>query len=179
MDETVAKELQRLKQEIHKQKEYIRDIKKLVNKEIDREFPTYLWELSERELDTFLIENLRPILKYPKLRVEENSITSHRKILGKPIVRIKKYFLRIVGPYINKTLDEQTQFNRQSAVLYEALYLRLRHIKEKITQIEKKVMECEESLVAFLHKNQDSQRSLRQKNDKKANHKPTDNDSCL
>lgn len=178
MDETVVKELQRLKQEIHKQKELIHDIKKIVNKEIDREFPAPLWELSERELDTFLIENLRLILKYPKLKVEENSITSHRKILGKPIIRIKKFFLRIISPYINKTLDVQTQFNRVSAVFHEALYLRLRHIKEKIAQLEKKGMECEESLVAFLQKNQDSQQGLRQRNDGKTNRKQDENDSC-
>lgn len=179
MDETVAKELQRLKQEIREQKTRIHDIKRLVKKEIDRNFPTPVWELSERELDTFLTESLRPILEHPHLRVEENAITSHRKILGKPIVRIKKIFLKIIGPYINKTLDEQTQFNRQSAAFHEALYHRLRQIKEKTSRIEKKIMEVEESLVVFLQKNRDSLRSLSQSNDKAPNGEPTGNDSSI
>ena len=84
MDEAVIKEINRLKEEIYRQKDKIIDIKELVKSEIDRDFGVDLWELSEKELDnemgtrlSFLNDDIDP-------RPDSKSITSHRRILGKP-----------------------------------------------------------------------------------------------
>ena len=85
MEETIVKEIQRLKKEMYKRKEEISDIKKLVNKEIDQEFYSNLSELSEKELETYIEECLSSINRNIDPKPEKKSITSHRKILGTPI----------------------------------------------------------------------------------------------
>jgi len=173
MEETIVKEIQRLKKEMYKRKEEISDIKKLVNKEIDREFYSNLSELSEKELETYIEECLSSINRNIDPKPEKKSITSHRKILGKPIILIKRVLLKIIGFYIDLILDKQTQFNQQSVALYQALLLRLRQNKERIKQIEEKVSDCEENLDIILDKLKDLHLSLEQLKNKTANHNPT------
>ena len=56
-------------------------MKKLVNKEIDREFHTDLGKLSERELETYIGECLSSINRDIDSKLDKESLTSHRKIL--------------------------------------------------------------------------------------------------
>ena len=109
----IVDEIKRLKKEIHNRKDKINNIQELVNKSIDREFRTNLWELSERELDfemgnllSFMNEDIDP-------RPDKKVITSHRKIIGRFIVIIKKALIKILNLYTNTILEKQRRFNEK------------------------------------------------------------------
>ena len=161
MEDKTAKEIQRLKKEIYKKKEEIHDIKQLVNKDIDREFHTEIWELSEREFNTFVGEDKPFINKYPELKLDTESITSPRKILGRPLIFIKRILFKLLSTYINENFDKQTLFNRQinasNQALYEALLRRFKQDNEKMRRIRERISDCEESLVIILNKLNDLQ----------------------
>jgi len=176
------KEIQRLKKELYRKKEEIRDLKKLVNKEIDREFQLDLEELSERELETYIGECFSSMKRNIDTKPEEKPITSHRKVIGKPIILIKQILSRITGVYsyakliLDKQtliLDKQTEFNRQSVALHQASFIRFRKNREKIQQIEEKISDCEENLVIIMEKIKDLHLSLEQLKNKAANHDST------
>jgi hypothetical protein len=152
MDESIAKEIEKLKKDIGLKKERIQDIKKLANKEIDRSFPSDLEELSEKELDSYLEEYLGSLDKSFDPTPDKMSFTSHRKILGKPIILLKRLLLKASGVYINLILDKQKKFNQQSIVFYRALLLRIRRNQSKIKHLEQRISECEANLVIFSKK---------------------------
>ena len=156
MDEKTAKEIQRLKEEVSKKKDEIRDIKRLINKEIDREFFTEVWELSEREYSTFVREYKPPKAKFPDLKMDAKSITTHRKIIGWPIVFFKRILFKMLSPYINKSFDKQMSINRQIEAsyhaLYEALLRRFMQDNEKIRELKGRIENCEETLSIILKK---------------------------
>lgn len=155
MDESIAKEIEKLKKDVCLKKERIQDIKKLANREIDREFTFDLEEFSEKELDSYLQEYLTAMDKSFDPTPDERSLTSHRKILGKPIILLKQLLLKVTGVYINLILDKQKKFNQQSIVFYRALLLRLRKNRQKIKHIEQRISECEEDLVILSKKLED------------------------
>ena len=175
MEEAMIKEVQRLKKELYRKKEEIRDLKKLVHKEIDREFQSDLEELSERELETYIGECFSSMKRNIDTKPDEKPITSHRKILGKPIILIKQVLSRITGvySYVNLILDKKTEFNRQSVALHQALLISFRKNRERIRQIEEKISDCEENLIIIMNKIKDLHLSLEQQKNKAANHDPT------
>ncbi len=144
MDEAVIKEINRLKEEIYRQKEKIIDIKELVKSEIDRDFSIDLWELSEKELDnemgnrlSFLNDDIDP-------RPDSKSITSHRRILGKPIVFFKRIIMKVASAYTNSLLEKQRRFNGHLVTFHLASFIRFRHNEKKIKKIEEKIKTLEE-----------------------------------
>ena len=144
MDESIADEIKRLKEEISRQKETIADIGTLVKRDIDRDFPPDFWELSEKELDaemgdrlTFLNDDIDP-------RPDPGSITSHRKILGKPIILFKRLVMKIAGVYTNTLLEKQRRFNEQLVAFHLASFIRFRNNEKKIREIEEKIKAVEE-----------------------------------
>jgi hypothetical protein len=144
MDENIAKDINRLKEDLYRQKERAANIEALVKKEIDREFPLNLWELSEKELDaemgdrlTFLNDDIDP-------RPDPKSITSHRKIFGKPIVLIKRLIMKVAGIYTNSLLEKQRRFNEQLVAFHLASFIRFRSSEKKLKLIEEKLKSLEE-----------------------------------
>ena len=156
MDEKTAKEIQQLKEDVYQKREEIRDIKKLINREIDREFFTEVWELSEREYSSFVREYKPSKAKFPDLKVEPSSVTSHRKIIGWPIVFVKRILLKMMSAYINENFDKQMSINRQIEAsynaLYEALLRRFMEDNKKIRELRGRIENCEESLSIILNK---------------------------
>lgn len=144
MDEQIVNEINRLKEEIYRQKENISDIKQLVKREIDRDFPMDLWELSERELDNEMGNRLSLLNDDIDVRPDPKTITSHRGILGKPIVLIKRLFMKLTGFYTNTLLEKQKQFNAQLVAFHLASFIRFRHNEQKIKEIEEKLKTFEE-----------------------------------
>ena len=175
MEEAMTKKIQRLKKELYRKKEEIRDLKRLVNKEIDREFQADLGELSERELETYIGECFSSMKRNIDTKPDEKPITSHRKIIGKPIILIKQILSRITGvySYTNLILDKRTEFNRQSIALHQALLISFRKNRERIRQIEEKISDYEENLIIIMNKIKDLNLSLKQQKNKTANHDPT------
>lgn len=144
MDERIIKEINRLKEEIYQQKEKVSDIKELITGEIDRDFPVDFWELSERELDNEMGNRLSFLNDDIDTRPDAQSITSHRRILGKPIVLIKRLVMKIAGFYTNTILEKQRSFNEQLVAFHLASFIRFRHNERKIKDILEKLKALEE-----------------------------------
>ena len=145
MDEQIIKEINRLKEEIYQQKEKVSDIKGLVKKEIDRDFPVDFWELSERELDNEMGNRLSFLNDDIDTRPDPQSITSHRRILGKPIIFFKRLVMKIAGFYTNTILEKQRSFNEQLVAFHLASFIRFRHNERKIKEIREKLKTLEEN----------------------------------
>lgn len=170
--EELAKEILRLKEELDRKKEEIHDLKKLVNKEIDREFPSNVEEFSEKELETYIREILSSLPIHIESKPDIRTITSHRKTLGKPIVFLKRAFLETTFNCIDSFLDKQTKFNRQIAALCQAILLRVQHNIERMKRIEEKVSGCEENLAILKNKLDDLCSSLEQLKSRPTDHPP-------
>jgi hypothetical protein len=144
MDERIIKEINKLKEEIFQQKEKMSDIKELVGEEIDRDFPVDFWELSERELDNEMGNRLSFLNDDIDTRPDPQSITSHRRILGKVIVLFKRLVMKIAGFYTNTILEKQRRFNAQLVAFHLASFIRFRHNERKIKEIREKLKALEE-----------------------------------
>jgi hypothetical protein len=147
MDAESKKEIQEIKAKILREKEKITDINQLIHKEIDREFQPSVWELSEKELDIYIAENLSVLSQNWDTRPDKKSISSHRKVMGKLIVRIKRILFKMGTAYSNVLLDKQVQFNQKVVELLQGVFLRQAELEKKISKLEKKVRDCEENIV--------------------------------
>jgi len=143
MEHNIAKEITKMKKEMHKKKEEIHDLKELVKKEIDREFPSDLKDFSEKELESQMDEYISLLNKFVDPIPDKKSITSDRKLIGKPIVWIKRILLKITRFYITLILDKQKEFNQKCIALYQNLIIHQKKYHEKISNIEEKIGECE------------------------------------
>ncbi len=157
-EKIIEKEIQKLKEEIDHKRQDIHDIKELIRKEIDREFFPSLEELSEKELEPYFEKFLSLIDKSFDIIPDKKSLTSHRKILGKPIILLKQFLLRMTGVYTYTSLflEKQQDFNQHSLALFRALLARLRKNAEKIKHIEERINDCEVNLVTLSKKIKDS-----------------------
>jgi len=158
--EDLAREIQRLRAELEKKKEEIQDLRKLVNKEIDRDFPPDLDAFSEKELDTFIRELISSSKDFTETKPDLKPIKSHRKTIGKPVVLLKRILLETTFDNLELFLDKQMQFNRQSIDLGRALFLRLRVEKERMEKVEERIIACEENLVILKSKLEDLRAGL-------------------
>lgn len=143
MEKNFKKEMMKLKKELYENKEEIRDIKKLVNKEIDKEIPVNLEDFSEKELEASMDEQLSYLDEAVNPFPDKTCITSHRKIIGKPIVWIKRFLLRTTNVYITLVLDRQKKFNQKCVALYQTLIRHQKKYRKKINQIEERISESE------------------------------------
>jgi hypothetical protein len=147
MDEESKKKIQEIKAKIIQEKEKITDIKQLSQKEIDREYQPNVWELSEKELELFIAEKLSGISQSWDVKPDRQSISSHRKVVGKMIVWIKRILLKTGSAYSNMLLDKQVQFNQKLVELLQGFFLRLSELDKKISDLEKRIRDCEENIV--------------------------------
>jgi len=150
--EDLVQEIRRLKEELDQKKREIDDLKKLTSKEIDREFPARVEEISERELETYFRDCFPPINAQVESKPDIRAITSHRRVLRKPIVFLKRAFLETTFRCLDSFLDKQVQFNRQIATLGQALLLRVRYNIDRLKKLEEKVSGCEEDLAILKNK---------------------------
>jgi hypothetical protein len=140
-------EIERLKRELEEKKREIRSLKELVHGDIDRDFPCDIGELSERELEDYFRGSFAPLHEVADPRPDPKSIRSHRKIIGRPIVFLKRAFLKMTGFYVHLLLDDQTRFNQRSAALAQALVVRVKRYRDRLELVEDKVGAFEENLV--------------------------------
>jgi hypothetical protein len=160
MDETTAEEVKRLKAELLKKKAEVDDLRKLVNREIDREFEPEAMDLTERELEPFIEKSLAAVKENLTLKAEPQTLTSHRRIFGRPALYFKRTFMNWVDLYTKMILDKQNRYNRHSLDLLKVLVLRSRWSRDKLKDLEERLGKCEESLVVMINKAQDLQARL-------------------
>ena len=160
MDEAAKREIERLKSDLLEKKQEVEDIRRLVNREIDREFPAEALDLTEREIEPFIEKRLADIKGNLVLEAKPGKLKSHRKIFGRPVLFLKRTFITWADIYSRKILDRQNRFNRGSFDLLKAVLLRSRWSKEKLRDLEERLGECEENLVVMIHKVDDLQARL-------------------
>jgi hypothetical protein len=148
VEKNITKEMTKLKKELYDKKEEIRDINELANKEIDRKLHSPLEDFSERELESLMDEQHSFLANSVNPLPEKMVVTSHRKIIGKPIVWIKRRLLNAVSAYayIKPIMVKQTAFNQKCIELYRTLILHQKKFRKKINNMEERVSECEAHL---------------------------------
>jgi prefoldin subunit 5 len=156
----LTNEIQRLKAEIEEQRERISSIKELVNEEIHRDFHLNLEDLSGKELDSEMGVHLARLDEDSDPRPDPQALTSHRQVIGKAIVFLKRLMLKIASVYTNTLLEKQNRFNHCSAALHHSFFIRFRHMEKRIRRIEEKLGDLEEHEVLIADKLEGVQRSL-------------------
>jgi len=160
MEDNIKKELRKIKGELYKKKEKIRDIAVLANKEIDRDPVPNFTDFSERELESRLDELISFLNQYVDPLPDRMSVTSHRKIIGKPIVWIKRIFFRIAGVYFTHVLEKQKIFNQKCVDSFQILKLHQKKQQEKIGSAGERIAECEVLLEIVLKKIEELEKKL-------------------
>lgn len=143
MDEHIVNELDRIKEELTQKREQLQTVEQLVKDPIDRDYPIDLWQLSPRELDAEMGDRLSALNGSIDPRPTSDSITSHRRIIGKPIVMIKKIVMRLFQPAIDTMLEKQRQFNEQAVAFHLASFIRMRQIEQTVKELEETLGELD------------------------------------
>lgn len=160
MEDKIKKELIKIKGELYMKKEKIRDIGALADKEIDRDPVSNFTDFSERELESRLEEHISFLNEYVDPLPDRMSITSHRKIIGKPIVWIKRIFFKIAGIYFTHVLEKQKIFNQKCVDSYQILNLHQKKYREKIGSVGERIAECEVLLEVVLKKIEELEKKM-------------------
>ncbi len=160
MEDKIKKELMKIKSELYKKKEKIRDIAALANQEIDRNLVSDFMDLSERELESRLEEHISFLNEYVDPLPDRMSITSHRKIIGKPIVWIKRVFFKIAGIYFIHVLEKQKIFNQKCVDSYQVLRLQQKKYREKLDSAGERIAECEVLLEVVFKKVEELEKKM-------------------
>ena len=141
--EQLKKRIDSWKKELQSQKENIKKIEKLINKQIDYDFEVNLWELSEKELDQEMGNRLS-MLDEDINFLQLGKITSHRKVLGPLIVGFKKMARKILLPHLKPFFERQIKFNEGVVSFLLASFIRFRSIEQRLKELEKDTVESEE-----------------------------------
>jgi hypothetical protein len=155
MDETFDTEVQKLKAELLARKADIEDIRALVREEIDREFRPDAMGLTEREIEKSIETHLAVLLESHALEGQPMPLKSHRRVFGRPVQYFKKVFQTWADIYAKAFLDKQNLTNRASLDLIKVLILRSRWSREKVKDLDQRVMKAEEDLVVLINAVQD------------------------
>jgi len=142
----LEEEIRRLKAELDRKKEELSDLRKLVGKDVDREFPPAVEGMSDRELEIYLRDTIPLINGFVETMPDLRDLKSHRKVFGRPVLALKRALLETTVKPLQEFLDRQVKFNRQAAVLLQALHQRSGCYAARIKACEEKIAACEEDL---------------------------------
>jgi len=155
MDETTKQEIARLKADLVKKMAEIDDLRKLLNREIDRPFNPDPMDFTEREIEPFIEKSLAAIAENLSREAEPPSLTSHRRILGQPVQYFKRIFMDWADLHARKSLEKQSAYNRLVLDLLKVLILRSRAGREKLRDLEDRLGKCEERLAVLITRARD------------------------
>lgn len=145
--------------DIEKIKDSIQDVKKdvsiwyrsspsvadLAGGAIDRHHPVNLWELSDRELDAWMGDQLTLLNESLDPRPDPGEITSHRRFLGPIIVRVKRLIMKVLNIYTHSILERQRRFNTESVAMHLSAFIRIRRIQSQLDDIQRRMAEQQEA----------------------------------
>jgi hypothetical protein len=143
-NENIKKTLQELKDYYAAEREKLNDIEKLIKEPVDREIVTDFWKLSNAEIEREMWNRLT-ILDADADCLPGGQIHSHRFLLGKPIVFLKKIIRRLTGPYSSMLLQKQNQLNRELVTFQLLTFLKFRHLEKLIGSMEEKIADFPDS----------------------------------
>ncbi len=142
----LEEEIQRLKQELDRKKEELSDVRKLVGRDVDREFPPAVEGMSDRELESHLRDTLPLINGFVESKPDLRELKSHRRVFGRPVLALKRALLETTVRPLEEFIERQVKFNRQAAALLQALHLRSGRYAARIKDLEERIAACEEDL---------------------------------
>lgn len=137
-NENIKKTLQELKNYYAAEREKLPGIDELIREPVDREIVTDFWKLSNAEIEREMY-NRMSILDADADCLPSGPIPSHRFLLGKPIVFIKKLMRRLTSPYSSMLLQKQNQLNRELVTFQLLTFLKFRHLEKRIRKMEEKM----------------------------------------
>jgi hypothetical protein len=142
--------LLQLKEDLLAQRNQLKDLKGLLKAEIDRDFSVNLWELSEKELDIDMGDKLSLLNDSINPRRDLAEIKSGKKIIGKPITKLKGFIIRVVKHYLDPVYDNHVKFNEKLVNFHLASYIRFRQNEKNIKKIEDKINQISEDLEVIM-----------------------------
>jgi hypothetical protein len=142
----LEEEIRRLKGELERKKEELADLRNLVGRDVDREFPPAIEGMSDRELEIYLRDTIPLVNGFVETKPDLRDLKSHRKVLGRPVLAAKRALLETTVRPLEEFIERQVKFNRQSAALLQALHLRSGRYAARIQALEERIAGCEEDL---------------------------------
>ncbi len=127
----IEQEIERLKQALSRELADIEDIEALAGESIQVE----LWGLNEKSLEKAMWDSFLQ-LERGKDSLAPEKITSHRKIIGAPIVLYKKILGALLRPYTRTILSRQNRFNAELIQFQLASLLRLEKMRKRLDSVE-------------------------------------------
>ncbi len=159
MNEFLEKEISRLKDELARRKKEIAKIEILAGRPIDRDFQTDAAGLSEREFDPFLERATEEIKGRVVIKPDAAAFTSHRRFLGRLVLRLKRQYIHMTRFYIDPILEQQENYNRQALDLMLASLSRLSRLNLQLKDVEARLSRCEEDLTIIRNKMKDEDKT--------------------
>ena len=129
----IEKQIQRIKTALAEKRASIQDFETLIGEKVEGE----LWGFSEKALEKAVWDSFF-YLERNKDCLEEEPLTSHRRLVGRVIVLFKKTWRTLFRPYSKMILKRQNRFNRELIQLLLASLLRIEKIKERLDALEAK-----------------------------------------
>jgi len=132
-NDDIKKTLQELKAFYDAEREKLSSIDQLVREPVDKEIIIDFWKLSNAEIEREMWNRLAG-LDADADCFPGGPISSHRPLLGKPIVFLKKILRGLTRPYSSLLLQKQNRLNRELVTFQLLIFLKLRQLGKMIRE---------------------------------------------
>ncbi|GEM_PF-6976029 len=140
----IVSEIQSLENEIAQWCQAATTMDRLTGETIDRPHSLDLWELSDRELDGWMGDQLSRLNEDVDPRPLLEEISSHRRFIGPVIVFFKRMLMKALNLYTSSILERQRRFNQETLAFQLASYIRIRRIQSLVDTVTRQLSESEE-----------------------------------
>ena len=159
MTNPIKEDTAELKRALEREIEGLTDLELLAPEDIDRIFNTDLWSLSARELEAVISRSLTLLNETTDVAPKIEAITSHRGLIGAPVVAVKKLLFRLLRPFTDTLLADQKMFNGRLVQTQLAQFALQARLREEITAAVKRLRSLEEDSVILREQMERLQRS--------------------
>jgi len=137
-NESIKKTLRELKEYYAAERAQANDIGELIREPLDREIVIDFWKLSSTEIEREMWNRMADLDAGADC-LPGGPIASHRPLLGKPIVLVKKIMRRLIRPYSSMLLQKQNALNRELVTFQLLNFLMFRQLDKRFREIEEKM----------------------------------------
>jgi hypothetical protein len=139
-NDDIKRTLRELKAAYEAEREKLEAIDALAGGPVDREIAIDFWSLSNVEIEREMYNRLA-LLDEDADCLPSGPIASHRPILGKPIVFLKRMLRALTRPYTSLLLQKQNRLNRELVTFQLLTFLKLRHLEKMIKEAAERAAE--------------------------------------
>ncbi len=131
----IERQIQKIKAALAEKRASIEDLETLIGENLEGE----LWGLGEKSLEKAAWDSFF-FLDRKTGNLEDEPITSERRMIGPLIVLAKKIWRALFRPYSRMILERQNRLNREFVRLELANLLRIEKLKERLEALERKTV---------------------------------------